>query len=569
MLKKEYDPVFPGENWFYYWKTSPSLWRNKLEQFSSGVPIFVPLFWGFHSEYEDTVDFGSIKPEANLKRLFDTANEVGKHIVFLAPIMPMPFLPNGGLPSYVARSVSHDENGMVVSIIDNESRLNKIYSFFEPKVFHAYKKFMWQLGQFFSENGISSHVYGCECYKNENGVSVSFLNDSSPAFDQGFARFVSQQSDEIEINSTNDEKKYKEEYISLITDLYLTCATESLAGNWSGSIKFTFLGAASSNVFSRSSDIWEFSGNYFKDINDIVTNDKMPSSVLLSFKTKEGVLNDALEEYISPSYIHRSMDYALYDDEIDSTFSPLFFYELHSFAKESILNKVAIEKNGFQSFLDRHFRSTYIFKEAVEQVEEDFVSSNKVHYFWGHNEDPDCLKDMIKLFLNGAKVIIDTSDFSHQVQKKLETFFLENNIQKESISYLTKVDYVSLGDGKIILFEGKTLNEHLNVKQIGFWERLIKFLSIKHLNIESDSDIVQLWKKRLASPIELDYEEIRRVSLYNPSSYKRRVKVITNKNFALLKIVGEKHVNVNTSPIGIDLEMLPGGGVSFDFGYFE
>ena len=55
---KEYDSVFPGENWFLYWKTSPSLWESKLREYSGPSPIFVPIYWGYHTDFEGDLDFG-------------------------------------------------------------------------------------------------------------------------------------------------------------------------------------------------------------------------------------------------------------------------------------------------------------------------------------------------------------------------------------------------------------------------------------------------------------------------------------------------------------------------------
>lgn len=566
-IENENDPVFPGENWFFYWKTSPSLWQSKIESYRSSAPLFVPIFWGYHCEYEDSTDFGSIKPESNLKKLFDIASSLGKSIVFLIPIMPMPFLPNGGLPSYVARTLAQDENGMVISVLDNESRLNKIYSFFEPKVFLAYKSFVYKLGQFFSENGISSHVYGCDCYRNERGRSTSFLDDYSQAFENGFSRFLQQQ--QTKVSSPEQELKLKIDYRKLISELYISSCEESLPANWGGIIRFCFLGSDVSNIFARSSDIWEASANYFKDIDDIITYDKLPSSVLLSANDKKGTLSDALKDLISTNYIHRAMSYSLFEDDVDSSFAPLFFFELISIDRNKRANLAKIDRNGLRLFLRRYYKSSYVFKEQFEIIEDDFESNNKIYYVWGAIEDIDDVRPLLKLFLNGAKIILDTQSLGIVAKKKLETFFLENNIQKESVSFQTQMDYVSIGEGKMVMLDSSAIYDLNTQKKVNFFQKLISFLNIKHLDIEADNDIVVFWKKRHANPMELDYEEIRRVSLYNPSSYKRKVRIVTNRNFALLKVLGEKHVKVGTSPIGIDLEMLPSGSVSFDFGYFE
>src|SRR3989338_711598 len=96
--QKDFDPAFPGENWFYYWKTAASLWESKLLQIPGQMPIYVPINWGFHMDYQHTIDFGEHKPETDLKRLFDVAQKVNRKLIFIMPLTPAPYLTNGGVP---------------------------------------------------------------------------------------------------------------------------------------------------------------------------------------------------------------------------------------------------------------------------------------------------------------------------------------------------------------------------------------------------------------------------------------------------------------------------------------
>ncbi len=98
---REYDTVFPGENWFFYWRTSPSLWETKLREYQGPHPIFVPVYWGLHSENPDQYDFGNYRPETDIARLFKIAKDVGRELSIVIPTTPTPFLANGGLPSYI------------------------------------------------------------------------------------------------------------------------------------------------------------------------------------------------------------------------------------------------------------------------------------------------------------------------------------------------------------------------------------------------------------------------------------------------------------------------------------
>ena len=80
------DSVFPGENWFFYWKTSASLWAEKLKLFQGNSKVIIPINWAFHSETGDNYDFAKQKPETDLKKLVDVVRSVNLEPVFLLPL---------------------------------------------------------------------------------------------------------------------------------------------------------------------------------------------------------------------------------------------------------------------------------------------------------------------------------------------------------------------------------------------------------------------------------------------------------------------------------------------------
>ncbi len=161
-VPRDLDTVFPGETWFFYWKTSASLWKTKLQEFP-GTKIIIPLNWSFHSETGDQFDFDDHRPETNLKKLVEIANEVGKQVIFFLPITPAPFLPNGGMPHLLARSLSLNSEQMAYGVIDADDHLVKIFSFFDTRVFEAFEKFVKKLGQYFNTHKIASDVWGIRC----------------------------------------------------------------------------------------------------------------------------------------------------------------------------------------------------------------------------------------------------------------------------------------------------------------------------------------------------------------------------------------------------------------------
>ena len=155
---KEEDTIFPGEGWFFYWKTSPSLWEEKVKSCLSRY-LICPIFWGHHVTSENKFDFGEAVPETDLKKLTDIASRFEKEVIFFLPLGPAPFLPNGGVPSSISRYFSSNGRGMTLSAVDSSGNINKMVSFFDHRIFHAYSNFITTLGNFFESNGIEANVF--------------------------------------------------------------------------------------------------------------------------------------------------------------------------------------------------------------------------------------------------------------------------------------------------------------------------------------------------------------------------------------------------------------------------
>lgn len=571
---KEVDEVFPAENWFLYWKTSPSLWESKLRDFSGPNPIFVPIYWAIHSEYSDQYDFGQHKPETDLKKIAECGVRAGKEIIFLIGLSPIPFLINGGIPSYLARSLSLNKDGLAISVIDNQDRINRIYSFYDPKIFQAFRKFTWHLGQYFSQLGISNAVYGLDATRIEDSHIVSYFQDHSPVFDGGFNRYIKQlqDSEPQKIQYLKDHPEYenalKAEYSELIKNLYFEASKESLAGNWNGVIQTCLLGGSTKDLFKRSHERWESARDYFHPLMKCVVNEVYPNSLLLSHKVKSGPLSKALKDIVSPPLIqgHLSKDY--YEDDSSLSFQPLVFFELNDSGQGHFSFERIMEKSGLKYYFEKEFPWSYkITKEFKLDI--DDLEPNTVFFFFGPRLDTKSFNEVIKLFLSGCRVFIDVVDLAEELLKKLEIFFVENEIPLEKINYISPVTKAALGDGIIITYNSDKLNETSLVKRSGFWEKMVHYLEIKHLNVQADEDIEFFWKVRQSNTYELNYEEIRRISLYNPSSYKRKARVNTSSNFAFIKSLDQVNVEVKSSPVGIDILLLPGASVTLDFGYFE
>jgi hypothetical protein len=563
---KEYDTVFPGENWFFFWRTSPSLWETKLREFTGAQPILIPIYWGLHSEQPDQFDFGTYRPETDLKRLFEVTKSIGKEVSFIVPLTPAPFLPNGGLPSFLARNMLIDDNGLAHAVVDNDGRINKMYSFYDPRIFQSYRKFVWNLGQYFVKSGINCEIFGVQSNYLEGGKLKSFFMDQSVVFQQGFSRYLKQIETDKQQNvegSENypdfNEEDQKIEYANQIKNLYSQVAKESLGGHWAGEINYAFLGSSPTDIFSRSSDLWDHYSHFFNPMFNIVTKGVIPNSSILSPKVKVSSLTKAMNDIVTSAFIKSHINGDLYEDDFDMSFMSLVFFHLYGVS--------ANNGTGLKEYIKRRYTWCLRELEAYEFFHEEL--DHKVHSFSLKEQDLKGVTSILKLFLNGGKILVDKSGADEAILNRFNNFFIENDIQIEKVNYVTMVEKAKLGEGLFVTYEGSKLVEAPTIKKYNFWDTIINFLNIQHMEVQADDHVFFHWKVRNSNAYELNYQEIRRAYFYNTTSYKKKVHIPNHKNFAFLKSIDENHVTLKTNTLGVDLELLPGGYVTLDFGYFE
>lgn len=571
---KANEAVFPGENWFFYWKSSPSLWEAKLAQFQVQGPILVPIYWALHSEHHGHFDFGQTKPETDLGRLVECAKRQGREIVFLMPCTPAPFLSNGGMPSYLARNLSLNKDGLAMATIDNSDCINRVYSFYGPEVFQAFRKFAWNLGQYLSQMGICAPICGLNCMRFEGGHIVSYFKDHSPVFNTGFNRYIKQlQDSEPEkvkrlIDDPELENSLKLEYSELIQALYVDSLKEFLSGSWVGVVKTCLLGGSTKDLFRRSKDLWESEKEYFEPLMKSVVSEIYPCTVLLNEKLKKGPLGKIFGDLINNSLLRVQLDDDYYEDESSLSFSPLVFFQLNDGGDGVFDFEKVMSDSGLDYYFSNEFPWTYKIKNDFEPIVED-MDSRVISFFFGHRLNESNFSKLLQLFMNGHKIFLDVDGLSEKLEKRFELFCTENDLKIEKINYISPILKTSLGEGLIITYDGRKLRETSLSKRSRFWETMIHFLDMKHLKIQSEEGLYYFWKTRSSNTYELNYEEVRRVCFYNPTSYKKKAHIISSSNFAFIKVLDQTNTQVKSTPIGIDLKLLPGASVSLDFGYFE
>lgn len=568
-VPRDLDTVFPGENWFFYWKTSASLWKTKLQEFP-GTKIIIPLNWSFHSETGDQFDFDDHRPETNLKKLVEIAHEVGKQVIFFLPITPAPFLPNGGMPHLLARSLALNSEQMAYGVIDADDHLIKIFSFFDTRVFEAYEKFVKKLGQYFSSNKISSDVWGIRSGYFKDGLFRSFMEDTGTSFEQAFTRFLQTKKSEDQVLSPIEEKQLAFEFNKKILDLYERNARECINNNYEGTLDVAFLGASTENFLKRLSGTISTT-DYSAELYESLAKDIIPSSVLISHSLKKGVLTRELNDLVANSYLPSRLATTAYEHEDISTFAPLSFFKVYE--------KIDGVSSLFQGWNDLnlwdYLRANFGWSYKIISNDTLKLHDNKtpyqehIHLFHGHDVDRTLFNFILKTFMNGGRVILNRSGLSEEYAKRFETFFLENSLTVEKVNFKTQVQNINLGEGRLVVFDGEGFNDMSKNDYLEFWKTLVDTFTLVHVPIQNVEGIDYYWRTRPSSTNELRFEEVRRLSLYNPTSYRKKVKMNLSKNFVVYKVLDEINVSVQTHPNELEVELSPEGSVIVDFGVFS
>ena len=570
---------FFEERWFFYWRTSSSLWKFKLQQFEGQAPIFIPINWSFHTETGSDIDFGDKVPETDLVKLCQLAQEYEKNIIFLMPMTPAPFLPNGGVPHFIARNFAKNEFETVYCIVDQEGLLNKICTFFDTNVYKKYSYFVNSFSKYLNDNDLNIPVVGLNSFYYQNGIFKSFFIDNSLTFDESFSKFLKVQKssltdlkdekkneNEIKKFSKEEEDKFRGEFFNTILDLYYTTAKESFAERWIGDLNYVFLGSNVQDLEHRIFEI-EHVSNYVKQLLKTHSYNFLPSSVLIPQEAKKDTFLKFLGDLISDSYFFNVIKNEIYNDDTVNQLEDLTFFNIYE-SHDMFGGKI----NDFflKQFFDLNYSWLYKCHDLKQiKYEEESYEQNIIHCVL-NSQKLDLLKlnELLKIFMGGGKVIINQSDLTAPCIKKIEQFTLENELKSEKINFMAKINNTTLGEGRLVLFNGNDLS-NISYDQIKkFWAKLFSTFDILHLDLKFNKQLEHFWRKRIAGPNELQFNEVRRLYLFNNSSYKKRVKISLKKHFVLSKIISEEKINIETKPMEVDVELLPEGSAVLDFGVF-
>jgi hypothetical protein len=277
-----------------------------------------------------------------------------------------------------------------------------------------------------------------------------------------------------------------------------------------------------------------------------------------------------LKELMTPTYLQAALQRQISEEASPGAFLPLVFFEF--FWEDEKRNQALpyLEELGLIPYAQKDFRGCWRWRTRFDfHRETEDSGPHQVKFFFSKDMDRNRFQHVLRLFLNGQKVALDRSGLDPLLEKKLQLFLTENDLKPQSINFLTPINLIRLGDGMLMIFDGTKLKEHHVSKKIGFWEHVTKYLNLRHMSVRGDELPYYLWKTRATGTYELNYDEIRRISLYNPSASRLKCQISGPKNFAFLKVVDPHHAQAKSTPMGVDIEMMPGGSLSLDFGHYE
>ena len=455
----------------------------------------------------------------------------------------------------------------------------KLYSFFDPRVFSSLCKICQGLGKnTFIASGIDSEVWGMESgYIGENGFT-SFLFDRSKAWQEYFEQYLLTGTGEGKRISNrgpnqgfkSDPKRDGDEqdcmdFQQLIRSTYFEEAAKSLRANWEGFVRVGFLGANPANFFGRL-EVNPSPHSLLQDVFKTLSARALPSSALLPGKIKRGVLGRALREQVVQGAVGDFQKSC--GPEWDSRLSPLKFFETYQHRISPVLSQ-SWRSLSLLDYLQTKYRWTCTERPEREIPCEVESEISCIHFFQGCALDRPLLGKMLKLFINGQHVILNREGISQECRQRLEAFWLENDIPLDKTKLYTDLLHGQLGDAKMIVFDGANLSLLSQEKKFDFWHRVISTFKIVHLSIPNISGLEGHWRSRLPTPSELNYEEIRRLAVYNTSSGKQTLSFSIPTNFKLLRVVDSVDVRLSNGPANMVIEFASEGTLSLDFGVFS
>jgi hypothetical protein len=554
MNQNSHSHVLPDENWFYYWRTSASLWEGILDENPSLDEIWILVNWGGHFSTIDKIDFGEIRPELDFFRLALLCRKKNRNVKFFFPLGPFPTLENGGVPSLLSTEQEKTSQFLARTSLDCRSNVLHLFTFYDPKVHQLFKKFLWHFKNEAQKRNLSFPCYGIESFRYENNSLLSEWDDESTTFYDGLKRF-------LEMDQSILSQQKKKEFQKRIRELYLTTYQEQLGTFWEKVIPITFLGDGEA-VFLERSLTSKKNKNYINQTMSSVVHSRIPSLALLREEEKSHLLENFLHIILDKNTKENFLGNVFEEDDPNRLLVFVNIYQEQVGTAEQLGLFQAIQSVWPYCYREKKLSNL----DPLADVD----SIQPLNVFLLETVTKEVFNQWLNLLLGGHWILVTKECFTDDLLKRWNLFIAENKLKTEKVNWLGMIEIASLSEGKLITIEKNALTQSSEIQLRDFWLKIFSAFSFRHLDVDADTGFIVFWKTRQASgDQDFKYQEIRRVYLFNPESVLLKATIPMNKKFAFLKVIDPQGSRIRSTPLGLEIEIESQGMVALDFGSYQ
>lgn len=546
-----------NEGFFLYWKSPRQNWDKIILGNPSKKYLIIPINWALHV-VNGKVHFGDGSDELSLESLIRLGVEHGKKVILSVAITPNPLLENGGVPLEIDGDLSFSSSGFPKFFSPNSKDLLKVRSFYSPEVFKEFSKFLKSFGKFLSYIDLPYDVASTEYVSfSQSGICHSLIEDFGPAQVDSFEKFKQHAGDEANAGFLE----------TMILDLYEESIKENCQADFIGRLKVNILGTRNedsiNNVFNSIDQV-----SFNKSLINCFKNNIYPISID-SITTENDLLSRQYESLMSSSYIEDCLrTSSLTNDKASlSMISHLSFFHgkrLDQYRAKELISKTleVVDKSlGFSS-------SSKLYELTKLEIDEGVDS--ELIYLVGSSFKDDEVGLIKKLFFSGKKIIFDTNGVSDSFLSEFKLNFCSKEIKKSKLNLEVDLFIYELGTAVMILFDSSHLFSRSTDTCQEFWNKIIYAAEIDFLKMSGVEDIDYIWRKRPIRSNELNFEEIRRLNIFNPHNEEKTIVLEPSERFFLLKKVDEFKAILNRrTSRELMISLSPKGSVGIEFGVVE
>jgi hypothetical protein len=557
--KFEQNDVYTEEGLFLYWRTTSILWQEIVSSNVFQKYLIIPVNWPAHV-VGGVLDFGERRKELDLNKLIDVGNKNGKSVILLFPISPNPLQANGGIPSSLAVNNAVNAGGLFSHSLYGDE-IVKFYSFFDTRIYRSYSEFIKKVSSSIKMPQDSYRVVTGEFGSVNAGEFNSFFTDHGHSFKKAFEQYL---------NSIDERDKkirkmgeMKRDFTSFVKSLYFKEVHRNFSSVF---LCHQLLGVINSGESHSLTNLFSTVDNVSvgNQILDAYSNEIIPIAWGVDKSGRNEIFSTQIKQLVNANYLDRCFEgFNEAEDSVD--FLPL---SLFTFVGASSLesNVFSWKKTGLLNYLNKSYGRCFNHKlSEIERIRDNYLL-NKVLFICAkalRSKDFFVLKE---IFYSGAQIILDINDLEEDKDIFLKEFLMSREIKKEVVNIGITFSIYSVHNSTLIVFNSREF-ESIEINKNEIWKKVIASLTVHHFHLDQKSHgVLSCWRSRSAKPNEMNFDEIRRLSFYNMTDYRKDINVKIKEGFYLLKTVDKHSVTLDKEDDRVKMNFSPKSSISLDFG---